>query len=1445
MKNKIIWWMFVLIVSSLSVMCVAADVSVETLSSKYSSCNASETKNASYYLEEWKTVKSYPADAYFSTHTFGVLPTSKSKVQIWKNGVINNCWKWSWDSNYIPASNASNKYIIFQNYDGCEFKKPSTTKENDRDRIDAQIHYYIAYKHLMPNGTEKASLWWFYKKNGESAYRCENWTLTTSPWSCAKTEKKFDPETHTHVWECINYRIYWCWDWVLNGRNWSTSYENGTYTEKCDPKDPNKEWWWEMWCSSSCEPLSLPDPVCWDGTVNWTEKCDPKDPNKEWWWEMWCSTSCEPLDAVCWDWTKSKSEKCDPKDTSKEWWWEMWCSTSCEPLDAVCWDWTKSKSEKCDPKDPNKEWWWEGWCSTSCEPLSLPDPKCWDWTLNWTEKCDPKDTSKEWWWEMWCSTSCEPLDAVCWDGTKSKSEKCDPKDPNKEWWWEKGCSSSCEPIDKTIIPVISKKVVGSTTWYHKWDLITFRINFKNDKDKRIDGIVIKDFLPLNVEYKSSEIYWISPKPTLTDYSIYEDQKILDHDFKKGQKVVETSSFSLDPWKSGYILLTWEVLWSNTDNRINVACEYVDTTVVCTNWVQYDLGWRSFKAEKKVEWTKKKFSIWDSFTYNIHVKSVEWEYEKLVIRDKLPKWLKFVSWTEELDWINVKLHNPKERTDWWETVVRTLEFPNGFKTYNWKSDSFDLKITVKISWDDAKYTNIAYVCKDEYQKDEDCEEIKSDDVDVSDDWALTIKKYVGRSADINSSWADDLMKFNTWDTVYFKIVVTASDWKIKDFLVEDPLSSAVDFISFESSTIIGDGIVSSDYIIEEDDDWGNLKWSITMNDGAYFEKWDRLVIVFSVKMNDETTNVAKAIYKWKEVNDDASISGPTPPPDPDLKCWDGKQNAGIEFCDLEGEKTVKNWELFSKGGEKNTNYNWWTCTKDCQLVSPNKQMPSCSNINDWSISIMEWEMLPFYWNIQWMLWSRDVDAKKAYLKENFFVGPTCNEDDYSKAKIDLDTMMCRFVVYGPNKEVGKKGYDNPVYSFEIPCLKTNWWWAWGYASTEYYDAIKDFINQNENWWFDWSVWYNWNSDAAKNVFETLDNWYDYPSLFPRSSKVIITNFGKEWSTVIWNNIQNLIINPILYYWEYAVALDAIEFRRCAWKWRDPDEGDQFGVSNESQSLKQICAVNFALTDHYFVQKSPYWAINENSKKSLSNYRQKNWTQLFKMVDSDEKDTDYWVEQQVFDNYKTFITKYSKIAKPFSSSDRIRKVAWKDLYLIDWNEEFLLPSSELNLNSSFTLIATSGADIRVTNNIYVNMMLITEWRIIFDAINACNPDREWWVVKYWKAGQMVQGIFYAWSWYLSINDTYNERNSVTNKPKYKNWCNYGNLHIKWVVVGKNLDNVIQKRRSELYTWFWAWSDSKKREVVLNWASVQVEYNPNLLWELPPWAEEFNKLLKTQRE
>jgi hypothetical protein len=77
----------------------------------------------------------------------------------------------------------------------------------------------------------------------------------------------------------------------------------------------------------------------------------------------------------------------------------------------------------------------------------------------------------------------------------------------------------------------------------------------------------------------------------------------------------------------------------------------------------------------------------------------------------------------------------------------------------------------------------------------------------------------------------------------------------------------------------------------------------------------------------------------------------------------------------------------------------------------------------------------------------------------------------------------------------------------------------------------------------------------------------------------------------------------------------------------------------------------------------------------------------------------------------------------------------------------------------------------------------------------------------------------------------------------WCNYGNLHIKGVVLW-DLSSVKNKRRSELYAWFHNDSDSK-RENVINWASVMIEFNSNLLTSDIPWVSEFNKLLTIQRE
>jgi hypothetical protein len=135
----------------------------------------------------------------------------------------------------------------------------------------------------------------------------------------------------------------------------------------------------------------------------------------------------------------------------------------------------------------------------------------------------------------------------------------------------------------------------------------------------------------------------------------------------------------------------------------------------------------------------------------------------------------------------------------------------------------------------------------------------------------------------------------------------------------------------------------------------------------------------------------------------------------------------------------------------------------------------------------------------------------------------------------------------------------------------------------------------------------------------------------------------------------------------------------------------------------------------------------------------------------------------------------------------------------------------------------------------MMVITQWKIIFDAEWACNAQVNW-DTKYSKAWQLVQWIFYAWSWFVSENDMLNDDFDHTE------WCNYWNLHIKWVVLW-DLTNVKNKRRSELYTWFRP--DDTKREIVLNGASVMVQFNSDLLSSNIPWVDEFNKLLVTQRE
>lgn len=138
-------------------------------------------------------------------------------------------------------------------------------------------------------------------------------------------------------------------------------------------------------------------------------------------------------------------------------------------------------------------------------------------------------------------------------------------------------------------------------------------------------------------------------------------------------------------------------------------------------------------------------------------------------------------------------------------------------------------------------------------------------------------------------------------------------------------------------------------------------------------------------------------------------------------------------------------------------------------------------------------------------------------------------------------------------------------------------------------------------------------------------------------------------------------------------------------------------------------------------------------------------------------------------------------------------------------------------------------------------MTQGTITFDASLSCNGN----ITKYGRAGQMVKGIFYAGAGFKSAGHE-NLKNTVANLNSGER-CNYGNLHIKGVAIG-DLSDVIAVRRSELYEWFSADSSKgskEKADIVVNGASVLLDYNPDLRGNLPPGAEEFNKALEVYRK
>ena len=810
-------------------------------------------------------------------------------------------------------------------------------------------------------------------------------------------------------------------------------------------------------------------------------------------------------------------------------------------------------------------------------------------------------------------------------------------------------------------------------------------------------------------------------------------------------------------------------------------------------------------------------------------------------------------------------------------------------WKWYFMSWDKFEAIFMAEKKADEKNIACVYYDKLG--EEVHECDPAEVKNSTGNILTIKKYVSKNSDwkVDGDFKDadttsaalELDTTKNEKNIIFKLVVKDAKVSLTWFVVKDSLDTSMYKLDKAGTLKLSEnaytGIMKKwtknttdfNYVITpkitNDKD---LEWNVVMKSWSVFMEGDTLTVYFKAEKvrNDNDKNTA-CVYdysgKTSYACDPAHVLRKclTSCSSPSggwgwwgwgwgwSNCWDGYKN-GIEYCDWwNSEKVIHKGDSLFKNTNVPSTYEWsWICTKSCTLKKETSwEAPKCFNVQNGSISIMKWEMLPFYWNMAWQMWKwrQDIADRVNYVKDNFIQKCTSS----SAGKIELASMNCNFKIYGPGRTV--------VYEISSNCTETNDWNSskdWTNFKT-YYPIIRSLIAQNRQWWLGWSYLdRDWDT---KDVYETLDNyWKDYPTLLPVSSKLIIENFGKSTAKVgVKSTGLKVKVSDIKDFWEYKISLDSVDYKVCNWDWSDAVSYHWDGVD------QPICEVDFAVTDHYIVQKSPYWEIksqqlsNAVKYSELSDYKNIDWSALFEN-NGINKPVDYSVPANLKTTLDTFIKKYygNSIFVKNACWWKLRKVQWKSIYFIDGTNEIDLSSCLWATDKPFTMVAKDWANIRIKGSLYTNAMIMTKWNIIFDAewfrnennwdYTACNGD----ITQYWHAWQMVKWIFYADKWFLSDHD---KKNTSVSNPE---WCNYGNLHIKWVAIW-DLKDVVSKRRSELYTWFNDWCDSKKastdskcknrRDIILNGASVLVEYNPDLWGNLPPGAEDFNKALEVYRK